>query len=318
MLDSSVLIHYHKTGHVLTRTIGSVLLGNLLLFSPNASRYSLGLYGKRCRSFGSQCPWTCGQLRWLDVLPQDRLVIVTAPELACVGVSIPSTHRVVHFVRDPARWAISAYDYHRQDPTPEAWVEAFPGNGTFEICRLPALPYHAILDRELANATLQMCHDLYRSTETLHQHLQRLREDEGVRLMALFGVLGAGAGWHWEGDMLRMAMNARALQPLAEQGRVHTVWLDEVVQNPEAVFERLARFLLPSVPSTVAVRAGQTLALQERAELRAKSGGLHVTSLRLNESRKVRLISMLTNEPILARVFALALSAVHKNEVAVQ
>ena len=36
---------------------------------------------------------------------------------------VPSCNIVVHIVRDPASWAISSYDYHRQHPTPEAWVK---------------------------------------------------------------------------------------------------------------------------------------------------------------------------------------------------
>mmetsp|Transcript_16328 Transcript_16328/g.52374 ORF Transcript_16328/g.52374 Transcript_16328/m.52374 type:complete len:312 (+) Transcript_16328:171-1106(+) len=306
---SATLVHYHKTGHDLTRSIRGVLIGSLRLYASNSSVLDCA----RCRVLHRACPWRCGQLQWLDPLPERHLVIVTAPDVACIQKEIPSSHRIVHFVRDPARWAISAYDYHKQVPTPEPWVQDWD-HGT--ICRLPELPYQAILDAELTRVALQMCTRLYDLNQTLYGNLRQLPEDGGVRLMALFGVLAAGTGWHWQGDTLRMAMNARALQPLAVQGRVHTVWLDNVVQRPEFVFQRLARFLLPSAPSQIAAEAGRTLVRHQKAEFAKQSTGKHVTSTRLNDSRKDHLLSVLNTEPTLKRIFASALSAVHKNELA--
>lgn len=305
---SAVLVHYHKTGHDLTRSIRS-LLTTLLLYNSNSS----DLDRSRCRHQGFACPWRCGQQLWFSILPTSHLAIVTAPELACVQVEVPSSHRIVHFVRDPSRWAISAYDYHKQDPTPESWVED-RNHGT--ICRLPSLAYHSIIDAELVDMALTMCSHLYDPTRTFLQHLRQLPEEDGVCLVALYGVLAAGTGWHWAGDTLRMAMNARALQSLAVQGRVHTVWLDQLVQNPGLVFQHLARFLLPSVSFNIADAVGQKLVRHQEVELAAKIGHKHVTSTHLNDSRKVHLTSMLTSEPTIGRIFATALSAVHENELA--
>ena len=45
----------------------------------------------------------------------------SSPELVC-SANLTCYTSVVHLLRDPARWAISAYDFHRKSPPTEEWV----------------------------------------------------------------------------------------------------------------------------------------------------------------------------------------------------
>merc|ERR1719506_2289255 len=55
---------------------------------------------------------------------EHRQLVMEAPDLSecTVGSTFPADMKVVHFVRDPYRMAVSGYLYHTQDPTPETWV----------------------------------------------------------------------------------------------------------------------------------------------------------------------------------------------------
>ena len=71
--------------------------------------------------------------------------------------------RQVHMVRDPVRWAISYYDYHRAVPTPESWVT---------LKRPSCEPAHAEhagalgLDVKTMNAAIAACVALVRPNYT--------------------------------------------------------------------------------------------------------------------------------------------------------
>ena len=98
-------LHYHKTGrdlsHVLARGVSSALAMYLTKAHHQPKR----------ERFDSE----------LSCSGRDEVQVWTAPELFQRVAPLPSSNIVVHMVRDPASWAVSAYDYHRQNPTPEAW-----------------------------------------------------------------------------------------------------------------------------------------------------------------------------------------------------
>ena len=82
-----VFIHYHKTGHALTRSIVR----------------SMGIVPITTRRVPLKC---------MDTLSIQTAPIVTSP-LSCP---------IVHFIRNPIDMIISGYLYHRQQPTPETWI----------------------------------------------------------------------------------------------------------------------------------------------------------------------------------------------------
>ena len=100
-------LHYHKTGHDLSRVLARGVSSTLAIDLTVAHHQP-----KRGR-FDSE----------LSCSGRDEVQVWTAPELFPRVAPVPSCNIVVHMVRDPASWAISFYDYHRQDPTPEAWVK---------------------------------------------------------------------------------------------------------------------------------------------------------------------------------------------------
>ena len=99
-------LHYHKTGHDLSRVLASAVSSTLAIHTTESH------LKKRKRSDNE-----------LSCSGRDEVQVWTAPELFQRIAPVPSCNIIVHMVRDPASWAISSYDYHRQDPTPESWVK---------------------------------------------------------------------------------------------------------------------------------------------------------------------------------------------------
>lgn len=149
-----------------------------------------------------------------------RIMLWVAPEIWLReerGVQpVPPCVAVVHMVRDPARWALSFYDYHRQkqQPRDERWVYRYRPR-----CALPHEQYQRALEpfglsAELLNATLAACRALVWADRSLHEHFSplRLSEPDGARLAAFMNVLSGPHLVEAGGDMLRAAVNALALR----------------------------------------------------------------------------------------------------------
>ena len=166
------------------------------------------------------------------------IVIWTAPTLACVppGV-VPSCFDVLHFVRDPATWAVSAYDYHRQIPTPE--------RGLIERVRPMCLepPAYFRFRHDYSRTAVRACHQIFDANHSLYHHLLTLPEYDGVKIMALRNILSESGGVEDAGgDLLRMVSNALILSQHPTR-RIHNVWMDELKARPEAVLSALLDFV---------------------------------------------------------------------------
>lgn len=226
------------------------------------------------------------------------VVIWTAPTLACLPPgTVPSCFQVLHFVRDPATWAVSAYDYHRQVPTPEP--------GLIERVRPMCLPPPAFynLGHEQSSRAVQACRKIFDDHQSLYYHLLTLPENDGVKLMALRNILGE-TGKFGE-DLLRMVTNYRILRQDPAR-RILNVWMDELKARPGAVLSDIVDF--------VGARQSSLLKLlMEEQTSRMSSTSNHVTSrpynMSMNASTRIfRLITELEADRDIAPIHSMARS----------
>ena len=189
---------------------------------------------------------------------------------------------VVHLLRDPARWAISAYDFHRKSPPTEEWVTK-----SQDLCAPSQAQLYAesLLGDDGLAAARKACAALVNgaaggvfsgllgggSRRSLYDLLQTLPERDGIRLMALFGVLGGDRlppDSFGGGDLVRMAANARRLR--AGGRRVFNLWMDDVLERPSTTAASRER---SSAAEAAAARAPTTRARRHHRPGAARSGG---------------------------------------------
>jgi hypothetical protein len=311
-------LHYHKTGHDLSRILARGVSTTLAMHLTKAHHQL-----KRER-FDSE----------LSCSGPDEVQVWTAPELFQRVVPVPSCNIVVHMVRDPASWAISSYDYHRQDPTPEAWVKfakpkcAFKHrngwNMSAEVLRLDAMTVAKLM---------AACKALVQPGETYWQHLSTLPEWDGLRLMAFMNILG-GDNHVSAGDLTRSAANALSLKraasatPDVTPPLVTTLWMDEVLHDLKATMAGVADFLVSSLRSgagqdeerrrlteALVQRLASALVTAQTTSYQKKSNGSHVTSLLTDidaQARKARLAASLYNDTLLGPVYRTWSRMIHK------
>jgi|EP00326_Haptolina_ericina_P040550 hypothetical protein len=102
--------------------------------------------------------------------------------------------------------------------------------------------YAQLLQPYLLNATLQACNSLYNTKSTLHEHLVKLPEADGVRLMAIYNILGSGTAAG--SDLLRSMANVLLLRG---ERQVLNLWMDELLESPAVALSGLTSFVLDSL-----------------------------------------------------------------------
>ena len=293
-----VFILYHKTGFVLSKLLESITRSETDApkgWSP-PSRKCLCSKRLSCES---------GEL---DVARWD------APELLLSPAPVPSCYYVVHMVRDPARWALSFYDYHSQTPTPEAWADEsqrHPHCGPKSAEFAEALG----LREPLLGAAIAACEELTHPGRSYVQHMRMLPESDGLRFTAYMNLWGNNGQ---VGDMLRSAANAVALRQRGAEARVLTFSMDEMASAPETAFGQLAAIVAdaagrPGDSSAWVQQLADTFAEAEAAEYAKKSKTkcvlrqCHMTSGSSASAlaRKANLTKILNNDPVLGPIFEL-------------
>ena len=309
-----VFIQYHKTGSklsiVLMKAVAKVL--NFTVAPLQQSKLKRAC----CPSFDCTGRLARSVQKW------------AAPELILSPAPMPPCHTVVHMVRDPARWALSWYDYHMQQPTPERWVEQVK-----PVCDLAHSEYKDApfgLRAGWVNNAIAACRAIVerRPSFSVLQHLRALPEMEGIRFASLLNLLGVSshdAG----GDLMRSAANQVTIErrqgeaaaatsaPPGSRARVATLWMDEVVDAPEVAMPRLAAYLVDAVgettPADAATLVGSLvsqLVSNEALSFKHASNGNHVTSHRsvgnqtASLKRRARLVAGLEADPIFTEAFA--------------
>ena len=298
-------LHYHKTGSVLSTSLMKTTADVLGLPVDHTVGHT---QARLC------CPL-------FDCAPDRRIRLWTAPELVLSLSSVPPCYAVVHMVRDPARWALSFYDYHVQTPTPERWTAFDRPSCEFahpEYARVvPGLRDEWVRAAQAACNAIVMRHPSF----TVLEHLRSLPEEEGLRLMTLLNVLKGTNSTHGRqragGDLMRSAANQLVLKRCAgstvdgvvhARPRVGVMWLDEVVERTAATMEALATFLVDAVGES----RPRTASLVASLASRLRSDVAHAYARNLNSShitrggsaiRRARLIASLEADPIFAEIF---------------
>jgi len=119
-----IIIHYHKTGFVVSTNILKILRKEGKKRGQLTGRKKAS-YPKRQHDNVTKCPK-------YDKLHPGTLFLQTAPNLFCSSQALikylnlsggrRQGVKIIHMVRNPYHMAISNYFYHAQIPTPERWI----------------------------------------------------------------------------------------------------------------------------------------------------------------------------------------------------
>jgi len=303
-------LHYHKTGHDLSRVLASAVSSTLAIHQTASQRKKRTCWNNELSCSGP-----------------DEVQVWTAPELFQRIAPVPSCNVVVHMVRDPASWALSFYDYHRQDPTPEGWVKVYKPTCTFKHRNGWNASAEVLgLDTKTVGQLVAACTALVQPGKTYWQHLSTLTEADGLRLMAFMNIFG-GENILAGGDLTRSAANALSFRaaadtPDAMPPLVANLWMDAVVHDLAVAMAGLADFLVSSLGRDASHRAGERRRLAEALVERlgsalvtaqeadyqkksSRSGTSHVTSSTTStdaQTRKARLTASLYDDVLLGPV----------------
>lgn len=291
-----VFINYHKTGNVLARH----LVNTTLDFDDEVS---LGLKkggGNNKRACVCQA-FNCDERH----TRHGTSSIWHAPDLSLRLEPLPPCYAYVHMVRDPARWALSFYDYHRGE-SGEGWDKKY-----VPICSLAHAGYAAALSltEPLLNATVAACAALVTPGWSLTRHLRRLPEADGLRLMGLLNILGGGISMA-TGDLARSAANLRTLRSSKNSAvRFINVFMDDFIAEPRVPLAEIAEFVVDLTlgDETQARRSAANTSLANRfvkkqtAELRKPTG--HMTTFRRSRDEKEALLRRHESDPVLAPTY---------------
>eukprot|EP00040_Diaphanoeca_grandis_P035959 m.227476 g.227476 ORF g.227476 m.227476 type:complete len:264 (-) comp33522_c1_seq1:25-816(-) len=219
-----VFIHYHKSGHDITRRLSKELTAH---FGAKFPLHYRGFFRRQHDEDGCMLEspmWLLehaadgSDQKYRRSVTKETDFILTAPDFFCnkVEVMFPPSAQIVHFVRNPIELVISGFLYHSQSPTPEPWVkntresESNPCKHNVHSLKLMAEELH--LDMKLLFNVIELCETLYKSAGADHYYgaLLTLAPEQGVRLEACRAMISGGpiAG----GDLLRMTNNAHRLQ----------------------------------------------------------------------------------------------------------
>ena len=238
-----LIINYHKTGHELAYSLQELVLSNF----PDMQREN----GARPRQHPSSAEG-CTHIE----LPPGKIVVQEAPHFFCDTNNLAEMllanrgrfHReeeqripkrgikILHLVRDPFSMAISNYNYHSQDPTPEGWVrdktrdvcekKVFFGETLAELL-LPTLVSPGvdfdkppIVTKEGFDMLYDKCNHLFRAQpgfedESYYFHLRHLDPSHAIKLSTLQQLVNGG-------DIFLMANNIIKLNQIRTiQSRVN-------------------------------------------------------------------------------------------------
>lgn len=300
-----MFVHYHKTGCVLSRELLD------LFFNGNGKAMRREMEGPLgSRDDGGSCPSLVSST-------EHRQFVMEAPDLdeCAVGSTFPADTKVVHFVRDPYRMAVSGYLYHTQDPTPEQWVlNKLPtcGNATQVQLMSKALGLDIEPVRHLYETLYEQVRHKGRRAN-FYQDLLGLDREQGLRLWTSFAICSGmnQAG----GDLVRMPFNAQWFAK--NKMRVHTIYMDEWIGQTQAEFSGLYDFLgITTVPRDIDEVKPQSIfhpggtshpehaktensLLRGNIRPRVKDRFKHVTQARISQKEKDQLIASLRADDVL-------------------
>ena len=287
-----VFIHYHKTGNILTPQLKE---GILKYKELGLSKGATPLKGKR------RC--VCGALPCKE---KGESTIWTAPEMSLRPSPMPPCYAFLHMVRDPAKWAVSFYDYHRAGHEIKAWVG-------YELNCTVGQPTHASaleMSGALLDATVAACAALVTPGHTFYRHLRDLPEKDGLRLVALLSIFG---GTNLEshlptGELGRSAANLRKMQE-TPQARVLNMFMDDFITRPAVAMSKVSDFVTnltmgdATEEKRARVRASLANKMAQRQTELLRKPSHHMTFQQRSHEQKEALLLHLDSDPVLAPTY---------------
>ena len=285
-----VFIHYHKTGNYLAKQLKNAILNPSLGLKEGVEHTNR----RTCICQAFNC----------DERNKTSSIWI-APDLSLRLKPLPSCYAYVHMVRDPARWALSFYDYQRGEAG-ERWAKEY-----VPICSLAHAGYATALSltKPLLNATVAACAALVTPGWSLNQHLRRLPEADGLRLTGLLNILGGGIS-EATGDLARSAANLRTLRSSKNSAvRFINVFMDDFIAEPRVPLAEIAEFVVDLTlgDETQARRSAANTSLanrlvqQQTAKLSNPTG--HMTTFRRSRDEKEALLRRHESDPVLAPTY---------------
>ena len=313
-----LIINYHKTGHELAYSLQKLILSNF----PDMEKEN----GARPRQHPSSAQG-CTHIE----LPPGKIVVQEAPHFFCDTNNLAEMllankgrfHRegeqripkrgikILHLVRDPFSMAVSNYNYHSQDPTPESWVK----DETRNICEakeffgetLPDLLLPTLLSpginfdkppivtREGFDRLYDKCNSLYQSNDSYYSHLRQLDPSDGVKLSTLQQLINGGDIFLMTNNIIKlnqiltiqnrindMNHEGLAMKSKYDEIQILTMNLEEFTHFPRKSCLKYLNFVYGNALSRDSKNKIATEYEQSFVE-RTKSGDLHITHGNDNE-----------------------------------
>ena len=310
-----LIIHYHKSGHILTQNLRDILHQ----IDPSITRNYVDRFPKRQHDDTTKCPHL--------TLHPNTVYVQSSPDFFCNVNTLaeelltrPTKQRgikIIHLIRNPFKMAISNYKYHSQDPLPEgeAWVKRTNPCMVEERSSLiyaqlfmktlispGAFRFMEYEDFEIIHA---MCHRFYREDNDspgFYNNLLNLPPTEGLLLATTYLMLGHG------GDILRMANNIIKFRQLQlfertihlqqhtlpefndeskRKVQVLTLSMDNFIAQPKSFLIQFLDFV--SLGNDGGKQNGELLSPKEKEEIatryeemyyeKVNAGDEHITSL---------------------------------------
>lgn len=310
-----LIINYHKTGHELAHSLQELILSNF----PDLEKEN----GARPRQHPSSAQ-RCTHIE----LPPGKIVVQEAPHFFCDTNELSEMllenkgrfHReseeripkrgikILHLVRDPFSMAISNYNYHSQDPTPEGWVKDKSRNicgvkeffgDTLPELLLPTLVSPGmnfdkppIVTKEGFDRLYDKCNQLYRAQpgfegESYYFHLRELDPSHGVKLSTLQQMVNGG-------DIFLMANNIIKLNQIQTiQSRVNVKSKYDKIQILTMNLEEFTHFPRKSALKYLNFVYNNALSRESKGKIatqyeqsfvsKVETGDLHITHGNDNE-----------------------------------
>jgi hypothetical protein len=261
-----LVLHYHKTGHDITRAI----------FEPIAKALDISIadnLGPRRSLWRLEDYLGEGKLGYIPYF-HSRISIQGGAEMHFKwNDHINFDYKVLHFVRDPFEYVVSAYLYHTQVPPPP---EKFVRHTHYNPCgyskpKLDTYVEELVLFgedesfiRNALNATIMLCRNLH-VQGPLHRELHRLEveppnEIKALQLEACRSIVSdeIDAG----GDLLRMVVNSLR-EKEAGSNRARRVFLSEFPIMNQTVWQRSMNSVLTFLYSHNRTQSRRNLAASE-------------------------------------------------------
>jgi len=266
---SRVIIHYHKTGHHLSRDITK----SITAFTD--FHLTHGAYPRRKGS--------CAVNNFQD----GSFFIQTAPNYFCdLNDKFPNNTRIVHMVRDTYDWIISSFLYHTQDPTPEReLINFYPCKTSHWLDSMRTI---LGLKWDAISKVVSLCEDLNGGSRRYIHMLRTLSVSDALRLEAARLII-------CEADILRLPNNIIRLR----ESNTHVLTVEMKQWYTDGTFLEVLQFLFGN---SIQREAKMEIIRNIKHKMVGATGGNHVTRGTVSEDLTIKMKAVLQNDVILGPI----------------